>query len=296
MTRTELPSEETMMTRQQMHLDAMLRHLGAAYYDSLNGRAARGEVRRAVAQVARQLGDESAAHGPGAADSRQVHAHHGKLHCRVRDVMATKVIAVDLATPFKDIASVLVEHRISGVPVLMPSGHLAGMVTEGDLLRARDRRVVSRRRWTGALRYGTDRDRYLRLSAEQLMTSPPVTIHPDATIGAAAEVMSLHHVRRLPVVDTDGKLLGVVNRRDLLNVFLVPDEEIARQVTELLAEIVPEDHAPITASVRGGIVTLTLQPDGAASRAPVAEAIGLAWDIDGVIDIIDHTVETPAPG
>jgi hypothetical protein len=58
-------SEEAAMTRQDMHLDAMLRHLGAAYYDSLNGRAARAEVRRAVARVASQLGDESVAHGPG---------------------------------------------------------------------------------------------------------------------------------------------------------------------------------------------------------------------------------------
>lgn len=285
-----------MTTRQDMYLDAMLRHLGAAYYDSLQGRAARGEVRRAVAQVASQLGDESAAHGPGTAESRQAHEHHGRLHCRVRDVMATDVVTVELATPFKEIARLLVERRISGVPVLMPSGRLAGMVTEGDLLRARDRHVNSRRRWTGALRYGTDRDRYLRLSAEQLMTSPAVTIHPDATTGAAAEVMNLHHIRRLPVVGTDGKLLGVVNRRDLLNVFLVPDEEIARQITELLTEMIPEVHAPITASVRGGIVTLTGQPDGEAGRAQVGEAINLAWDVDGVVDIIDHTAATPAPG
>jgi len=282
------------MTRQEMHLDAMLRHLGAAYYDSLNGHAARGEVRRAVARVARQLGDESAAHGPGTADSPQVHEHHGKLHCRVRDVMATDVVTIGLATPFKEIARILVERRISGVPVLTHSGRLAGTVTEGDLLRARERHVDTRRRWTGALRYGTDRDRFMRLSAEQLMTSPPVTIHPDATIGAAADVMNLHHLRRLPVVDADGKLLGVVNRRDLLHVFLVPDEEIRRQVTEVLAEIIPEDHAPITASVRGGIVTLTGQLDAAAPRARVAEAIDLAWDVDGVVDIIDHTADTPA--
>ena len=284
------------MTRRDIHLDAMLRHLGAAYYDSLNGRAGRGEVRRAVAQIASQLGEESAAHGPGTPESgRQVHEHHGKLHCRVRDVMATNVVTIDLATPFKEIARILVDRRISGAPVLMNSGRLAGMVTEGDLLRAQDRHVDTRRRWTGARRFGTDRERYQRLTAEQLMTSPAVTIHPDAPMGAAADVMNLHHVRRLPVVEADGTLLGVVNRRDLLNVFLVPDEEIGRQVTELLAEIIPEDNAPITASVRGGIVTLAGQLDANASRAQVAEAIDLAWDVDGVIDIIDHTTEVPAP-
>ena len=283
-------------TRQEMHLDAMLRHLGAAYYDSLSGRARRGEVRRALAQVESQLGDESAAHGPGTPDSgQQVHEHHGKLHCRVRDVMATNVVTIDLATPFKEVARILVERRISGVPVLMHSGRLAGMVTEGDLLRAQDRHADTRKRWTGALRYGTDRDRYQRLTAEQLMTSPAVTIHPDATVAAAADVMSLHHVRRLPVVDADGKLLGVVNRRDLLNVFLVPDEEITRQVTELLAEIIPEDHARVTASVRGGIVTLAGHLDATASPSRLSEAVDLAWDIDGVIDIIDHTAGATAP-
>lgn len=282
------------MTRQDVHLDAMLRRLGAAYYDSLNGLAGRSEVRRAVAQVDSQLADESAVHGPGTPDSPfQVHRHHGRLHCRVRDVMASGVVTVDLTMPFKDVARLLVEHRISGVPVLMNSGRVAGMVTEGDLLRARDRHVNARRRWTGTLRYGTDRDRYLRLIAEQLMTSPAVTIHPDATIAAAADVMNLHHVRRLPVVDTDGKLMGVVNRRDLLNVFLVPDDDIARQVTELLAEIIPADHAPITTTVRGGVVTLAGHLDGAPPRPQVLEAINLAWDIDGVVDIIDHTAEPP---
>jgi CBS domain-containing protein len=203
--------------------------------------------------------------------------------------MATPAVTIEPTMPFKDIARVLAERRVSGVPVLLRSGHLAGMVTEGDLLRARDRHVEARRRWTGAPRYATDRDRYARLSAEQLMTSPAVTIHPDATIAAAADVMSLHHLRRLPVVNGDGKLLGVVSRRDLLHIFLVPDEQIAGQVTELLAEIIPADHVPITAAVRGGIVTLTGRLDAAAPRARVTEAIDIAWDIDGVVDIIDHT-------
>ena len=283
------------MTRRDIHLDAMLRHLGAAYYDSLQGRAPRGVVRRAVELVATELGDESAGHGTGTAGSpEQVHSHHGRLHCRVRDVMATNVVTVERTTPFKEIARVLVERRISGVPVLMHNGQVVGMVTEGDLLRARDKHVYARRRWTGALRYGTDRDRILRLTAEQLMTSPAVTIHPDATMARAADVMNLHRIRRMPVVDSDGKLLGVVNRRDLLNVFLVSDEEIARQVRELFAEVVPEEHNPISTAVRGGIVTLTGHLDGAAPRSHVIEAIDLAWDIDGVVDIIDHTTQPPS--
>jgi CBS-domain-containing membrane protein len=133
--------------RQDMHLEAMLRHLGAAYYDSLSGRAARGEVRRAVARAAGQLGRESAAEGQdGSQSGQQVLRHHGQLHCRVRDVMATQVVTVEPTMPFKDIARVLVERRVSGVPILLRSGHPAGMVTEGDLLRASDRHVECRLR------------------------------------------------------------------------------------------------------------------------------------------------------
>ena len=119
------------------------------------------------------------------------------------------------------------------------------------------------------------------------MTSPAVTTHPDASIAAAARTMSLHHVKRLPVTDPDGKLVGLVSRRDLLNVFCVPDSEIARQMRELLAEALPGDSAAIKAAAHGGIVTLTGQTDTAV-RDSVARAIELAWDIDGVVDIINH--------
>jgi CBS domain len=176
------------MSRRDVHLDAMLRQLGAAYYDSPSGRGARGEVRRAAARLASELGDESAAHGPGTAESPdRVHRHHGRLHCRVRDVMATHVVTVERTMMFKDIARVLVERRISGAPVGVHNGRVVGMVTEGDLLQVRDKHVEARRWWTGTRRYGTDRSRYLRLTAEQLMTSPAVTIYPDATVAAAAE-------------------------------------------------------------------------------------------------------------
>ena len=58
------------------------------------------------------------------------------------------------------------------------------------------------------------------------MTAPAITIGPDATIPAAARLMNTHHVRRLPVVDEDRKLVGIVSRRDLLSVFLRPDADL----------------------------------------------------------------------
>jgi CBS domain-containing protein len=281
------------MSRRDMHLDAMLRHLGAAYYDSLNGRAAPADVDRAVKEVAYQLGDQSATHvappHPRAGEShREGTRHHRPARSRVRDVMTTDVVTVDQITPFKEIARLLVEHHISAVPVLRLGRHVSGVVSEADLIAARDEHAGERKRWTGVQRYRTDHDRYLRLTAAQLMSSPPITTHPDATIPSAARLMTTHHVKRLPVVDSDGKLLGIVAERDLLGVFLVPDEEIARQVREVLAETLPAVPDAIKVAVHGGIVTLTSQSDAALPHGQVATAIELIWDLDGVVDVLDH--------
>ena len=282
------------MSRKDVHLDAMLRHLGAAYYDSLHGRATQPDVTRAVNQVAREMGEQAVVRQvpphPRAGEPRHGPAqHHGRFHSRVRDIMTTDIVAVDRITPFKQIAWQLVHHQINGVPVLSLGRHVAGVVTEGDLIAARDKHAGQRRRWTGSPRYGTDRSRYDRLTAEQLMTAPAITIHPDTAIAGAARLMSDHHIKLLPVVDQDSKIVGVVSRRDLLSVLLVPDAEIARQVRELLNEIAPGEPGTIKVEVNCGIVTLTGKPE-ADLRNQVAAAIDAAWDIDGVLDIIDHVV------
>ena len=77
----------------------------------------------------------------------------------------------------------------------------------------------------------------MNLTAGALMTSPAITIGPDATIPAAARLMNTHHVRRLPVVDEEGRLVGVVSRRDLLSVFLRPDDDIVRDARQVLDEL-----------------------------------------------------------
>jgi CBS domain-containing protein len=288
------------MNRNDVHLDAMLRHLGAAYYDSLHGRATSPDVARAVSQVARELGEHADVRQvpphPRAGESREPRRgqakHHGRWHSRVRDIMTTQIVAVDRITPFKQIAWQLVHHQISGVPVLSLGRHVAGVITEGDLIAARDKHAGQRRRWTGSPRYGTDRSRYDRLTAEQLMTAPAITIHPDTAVAGAARLMSDHHIKLLPVVDEDGKIVGVVSRRDMLTMFLVADPEIARQVREVLDELAPGEREAIQVDVQCGIVTLTGQPGE--QRSQVAAAIDVTWDIDGVIDIIDH-VASPQP-
>jgi CBS domain-containing protein len=275
------------MDRRDAHLDAMLRHLGAAYYDSMHGRAARTDVRRALDSVAEHLDEKPTDHRAQAARGRDgtgpAH-HHGEGHSRVRDVMTTSVVTVDRITPYKEIARLLVEHKISGMPVLSMGRKVTGVVSEGDLLAARDTNPATRSGWR---HWAFGREVHRGRTADLLMTSPAVTIHPDATIAAAARLMNSHHIRRLPVVDDEGTLAGIVSRRDLLAIFLRPDADIAGEVGEILSEGMPGGPAGIEVAVRNGVVKLTGQPEPASGEDLIRAAVRTAWDVDGVVDVVN---------
>lgn len=280
------------MSRRDMYLDAMLRHLGAAYYDSLHGRAAPADVTRAVDQVAERMGEQPGTATP-ASQLASGHVAHGRAHARVRDVMTTSVLTVDRLTSYKEIAGLLVQHEISGMPVLALGRHVVGVVAEGDLIAARASRPGQGGR-AGWLRLGAGRGRpHLSLTAGELMTAPPVTIRPDATVAAAARVMNAHNVGRLPVVDGKGNLAGLVSRRDLIRIFLRPDAEIAHQVGQLLTEILPTGPDAIRVAVHEGVVTLTGRLAQDDQRDLAGDAERLARDIDGVVDVINKI--SPAP-
>ena len=284
------------MARTDIHLDAMLRHLGAAYYESLHGRATRADVTRALTTVEEHLGEvghrppsgRHPAHGHGTEQHGDRRQHPQGWSRRVRDVMTTSVVTVDRITPYKEIARLLAEHRISGLPVLRMGRRVVGMVTEADLLNAQAKtarrlRSASRRTWWPR------GQQHPPLTAGELMSTPAITIGPDATIPAAARLMSTHHVRRLPVVTDDGKLLGVVSRRDLLSVFLRPDEDIAADVRRVLDDILLARPTEADVTVRNGVVTLagTLRPTAGDHTELIPLAIKLMWDVDGVVDIVD---------
>jgi CBS domain-containing protein len=274
------------MSRTDFHLDAMLRHLGAAYYDSLHGRAAEADVTRAVEQIADHMGETDAAQ-PAPVRTRHVATqHHGSFHSRVRDVMTTSVVSVDRITPYKEIVALLSKHRIGGMPVLSIGRHVTGIVTDSDLV------AVEARHAPGQTRFRRRSQHQLR--AEQLMTAPAITIHPDAPIASAARTMTHNHVHTLPVVDADGTLVGIVSRRDLLRLFLRPDEEVARQVHELVAEVLPDDADAVTIGVRNGVVSLTCQAGDGTRRDGLKLAARLAADIDGVVDVVESTA-APQP-
>jgi CBS domain-containing protein len=151
----------------------------------------------------------------------------------VRDVMTTEVVTIQPWTPFREIVTRLAEHRISAAPVLDAEGNLLGVVTEADLLLKQEHSdlefnvplVWNRRR-------RLEQEKAAAVVAGKLMTTPPVTVSPTATITEAARRMHTAGVKRLPVVDETGRLVGIVSRADLLKVFTRSDEAIWREIMD----------------------------------------------------------------
>ena len=282
------------MTRADTHLDAMLRHLGAAYYESLHGRAARSDVARALDTVEEHLGEQ----GPPAPKApRHEELRKRRWARRVSDVMTTTVVTVDRITPYQDIERLLNRHRISGVPVLKMGREVVGVVSETDLLAAEDE-TRRQARMVGSMgrRWHLRKQPHVRLTAGALMTSPAITIGPDATIPGAARLMNTHHIAQLPVTDEKGKLIGIVSRRDLLSVFLRPDADIAHDARQVLDELPLADPKEVIAEVRHGVVTLTgtMRPEAEHENDLMPLALRLIWDIDGVVDVVNRLGEPKA--
>jgi len=295
------------MTRRDQHLDAMLRHLGAAYYESLHGRASSADVARALDAVEQHNGQQP---GTGAAPSaaavhpaapvkgghlanRDPLGHQVRWRHRVRDVMTTKAITVDRITPYKDIAALLAKHKISAVPVLMLGRHVAGVVSEADLLAAQQKRERAAEAAAGGGLHLTHRhDAHQGLTAKELMTSPAITIIPEASLSTAARLMNSHNLKSLPVVEPDGTLAGIVSRGDLLRVFLRSDEDIAGEVRAMLAKVLPTEPDAVSVRVRNGVVSLGGHP-AATDPGLVPVAVRLIWDIAGVVDVVEK-IDAPA--
>jgi CBS domain-containing protein len=204
----------------------------------------------------------------------------------VRDVMTDAVAVVWQSTPFKEVARVLAERGISAVPVLDEDDRPVGVVSEADLLykeeygteEAHVRLLVSPSERAGRAKAAGD-------VAGELMTSPPVTIGPDAALVAAAKIMDRRKVKRLPVVAADGRLIGIVSRADLLKAFLRTDDEIRDEVIrEVFIRVLWADPKKVSVTVDEGVVTLSGELE---LRSSTVIAVRLTRRVDGVVDVVD---------
>lgn len=177
---------------------------------------------------------------------------------KVRDIMTTDPISVRTDTLLKEAARIMVRHQVSGLPVIDDIGKLVGIVTEGDFLRqeaSRDRPY--RMSLLDALFGDADTDVPSAETVEEVMTSKVVTITPEATLGEAARMMSSRNVKRLPVVNMEGRLEGIISRADVVNAFTKPDDVIEDEVREdIIRRLLFLDPDPIGVTVVDGVVHL----------------------------------------
>jgi CBS domain-containing protein len=143
-------------------------------------------------------------------------------------VITSEVVGVRADTGYKQIADLLVRYGISAVPIVDDRDVVLGVVSEADLLaklnypdRVATHPLVSRRRREAGRKATGD-------TAADLMTSPATTIQRDAPVARAARLMEAARVKRLPVVDDTGRLVGIVSRRDLVRLYARPDPAIRK--------------------------------------------------------------------
>ncbi len=201
----------------------------------------------------------------------------------VAEVMTYNVVAVRREAEFKEIVAVMHRRRVSAFPVLDAADRVIGVVSEADLLP---------REAFPARPAGTARPprrvpaKASALTAGELMTSPAITIGPDATVTEAARIMHTRKVKRLPVTDADGRLAGLVSRVDLLGVYDRPDTQIGTEITErVLAGDFVLDPREFTVSVAGGVVTIAGRVARQYDAVRLLQAI---WDVAGVVDVRDR--------
>lgn len=207
----------------------------------------------------------------------------------VRDVMTRSVVSVGPATPLKEAARLLVDHRISGLPVVGKRGEVLGILSEADfLVKAQGADAVSHRplaRFIGDSRDATEKlTKLAAVTAGGAMTSPAVTIGPERRIADAAALMTSRHINRLPVVD-GGRLVGIVTRADLVRAYVRSDEELARAIRDdVLLRILWLDPARFEVHVDDGVASIR----GQADRRSTAEMVGrVVAMVPGIVDVLD---------
>jgi CBS-domain-containing membrane protein len=199
----------------------------------------------------------------------------------VADVMIEDVVSVSPSTPFKRLVDLLWINEVSALPVVDDSGVLAGIVTETDLLaRAEFKASSARSSASKALLY-EKLEHAAPLTAADLMTSPIVTVKADATLSETARLMRTRHLRRLPVLDQAGTLIGIVSQVDLLKVFFRSEETVEWDVRDLLKRRMP-DPSEVKVRVVDGVVHI----DGLAPASPDTDRlVGAIDSIPGVVAV-----------
>jgi CBS-domain-containing membrane protein len=204
---------------------------------------------------------------------------------KVRDVMTREVISVSPTATYRDLVDALLDNDVTAAPVVDEDGLVVGVVSEADLLKKveslgeehRPRVIIRPER-----RHAEQKAR--GAVAAELMTTPAVTVTADVSVVAAARMLEEHRVRRMPVVDGGGRLIGIVSRRDLLRIHTRPDAEIHSDIVDgVLVHALAVDPRAIDVAVVNGEVTI----DGKVETRSLADiAKRLIANVPGVVHVI----------
>jgi CBS domain-containing protein len=203
----------------------------------------------------------------------------------VRDVMTRAVVSVQGSARFKEIVRLLSEHRVSALPVVDAEGRVLGVVSEADLMLKEEGppRDLS---LPAGKRRRRERSRTKGRVAFDLMTAPAVTIGPEAPISQAARLLHRAHLKRVPVVDDQGHLVGIISRADLIRLFLRPDEEIRDEIIrDVFERILWMDPSSMRIDVSEGVARIEGQVERRSFLPLIAR---LVRGVDGVVDVEEH--------
>ena len=219
---------------------------------------------------------------------------------KARDIMSLKVVTVSPSTSVRDLAALMVEKHVSGLPVVSDDGKLVGIISEKDLLRRPELDTEKhRRRWANFFSTTDQQAREFTkshaLRAADVMTGTVIHVFEDTPLGEVVSLMEKHNVKRLPVL-SDGKLVGIVSRADLLRALAAhqaeplpsptdSDAAIRDAMNEVLANDDWAMSAMINVIVSDGVVHLWGVVDSNDQRRALRVA---AENIPGVTGVEEH--------
>jgi len=217
------------------------------------------------------------------------------MRTTVGEVMTRRVVALREDAEYKDIVAALRRHRVSACPVIDAGGQVIGVVSEADLLF---------KQTDPALPAGLHRldwrlhehTKATAVTAAELMTAPAVVIDATAPVTIAAKIMQDRLIKRLPVVDAAGRLIGIVTRSDVLSVFERSDADIWDEVVKVMVdEQFALDPATLDITVRSGVVTMGGLIDRRETALRLLARIRHAEGVVAVRDRLGYPAERCAP-
>jgi CBS domain-containing protein len=224
-----------------------------------------------------------------------------------QDVMVSPVVTVSENATVQDVARLLIEKRISAVPVVDKAGKLAGIVTESDLMRRAEIGTERQYSWWLSLlsderTLAADYVKSHATSVKDVMTRIVKTAAPDTPLHEIAELFEKDHIKRVPIVSKNGDLVGIVSRANIIQAIAsarprieisLPDAAIRSRLLDELKKQ-PWAHAhKLNVTVTSGVVELW----GFVETEQEREAIKVAAEsISGVNGITDHLMRAPMIG